>query len=77
MLNRYGKLLVSTMVPVLGLFITLGAATAENIAVGNYGELGERHAVRRCARQGLLPAGGRERHRHHRLAGRRHVACAT
>lgn len=37
MRNRQTKLLVSAVVPVLGLLMTLGPATAENIAVGNYG----------------------------------------
>ena len=49
----------------------------KNIAVGNYGSLGERHAVRRRARQGLLQGGGRQRHRHHRLGRAAARRCAT
>src|SRR6476659_9524783 len=34
---RRTKLLASAITPLLGLFVTFNAATAENIAVGNYG----------------------------------------
>ncbi len=37
MLNRHRKVLLSLAVPLLGLCATLGPASAENIAVGNYG----------------------------------------
>jgi hypothetical protein len=37
MLNRHSRHLVSMIVPLFGLFMTIGAATAEDIAVGNYG----------------------------------------
>src|SRR5438876_8943101 len=37
MLNRHQKLLVSLVVPLVALFAMSGTASAENIAVGNYG----------------------------------------
>ena len=59
----------------VALLVASSGAIAENIAVGNYGVVGERHAVRRRAGERLLQGGGRQRHRHRVVAGRRHVGA--
>jgi ABC-type taurine transport system substrate-binding protein len=61
------KLPVLAIMSLLGI-VAAAAAMAENIAV-EIRQLGQRHAVRCRARERLLPAGGRQRHRHHRLGG--------